>query len=149
MSKVLKSIVGLVIVGATIGLAAAPAKAESKAAQCKRFDQAVSSFNKQFSNFKRDPNQPYSANADRFLSNSESAIKRFQAQQFTDPKIRSFQQSTLNSFVQLHNGMVSRAEAGEKHDRQSYTAASQQIEQDVKQLGPLSRKVESYCGRSK
>jgi hypothetical protein len=149
MSNILKSIVGLAIITSTIGLAAAPAKAESKAAQCKRFDQAVSSFNKQFSNFKRDPNQPYSANADRFLSNSESAIKRFQAQQFTDPKIRSFQQSTLNSFVQLHNGMVSRAEAGEKHDRQSYIAASQQIEQDVKQLGPLSRKVESYCGRSK
>jgi hypothetical protein len=149
MSKILKSIVGLVIVSASIGLAAAPVRAESKAAQCKRLDQAMTVFGKQFLSVKRDPNRNYSENVDRLLSTSERALKQFQAQKFSDPTIRGFQQTTLNVFVNVHNGTINVAEAVERRDRNAADRAYKQVLADLQPLQPLGEKYEAYCGRSK
>jgi membrane-bound lytic murein transglycosylase len=149
MSKVFKSIVGLLIVSSSLAFAATPAKAESKTAQCQRFNQASRSFGKQLSSIQRDPNQNYSANVDRLLSNSETGLKQFQAQQFSDPKIRGFQQSTLNIMVQFHNDMITTAEAVERNDHVAFTRDYKQMMSALQPLKQLSKQYESYCGRSK
>jgi hypothetical protein len=147
MSKILKSIVGLVVVGAAIGLAAAPAKAESKAAQCKRLERSIVAFGRQLPDMK--PNQNYSSHMSQWLAASETGLKQLQSQKFSDPKIRSFQQSTLNVFVQAHNSMIGLVESVERRDRSGYTVAANQISEDLKPLKPLGQRVEAYCGRSK
>jgi hypothetical protein len=149
MSKIFKSIVGLVIVGAAIGLAAAPAKAESKAAQCKRFEQVGQTFNKQFLGVKRDPNRNYSENINRLVNTSEKALKQFQAQKFSDPKIRGFQQTSLNVFVRFHNGMITTAEAYERNDRPAADRAYKQMMSELEALRPLGKQYDAYCSRSK
>jgi hypothetical protein len=149
MSKIFKSIVGLVIIGAAIGLAAAPAKAESKTAQCQRFKQATTVFGNQYSKIKRDPNQSYSANMDRFLSNSENALKRFQVQQFSDPKIRGFQQGTLDIMVRFHNDLIDIAEAAERRDSQGYASAYTKMLSGLQLSGnQVEKQYKAYCGRS-
>jgi hypothetical protein len=147
MFKIFKSIVGLAIVGATVGLAATPAKAESKTAQCVRLGQAVSTFGKQLPHMQ--PGQSRSSNIARYLNASEAGLKKMQAQKFSDPKIRRFQQSVLNIFVQAHNDMISLVEAGERRDRPAFINASNRIDQDLAALNPLGNQVEAYCGRSK
>jgi hypothetical protein len=149
MSKILNGLVGLVIIGGAIGIAAAPAHAESKAAQCQRFKQANLIFAKQLASIKRDPNQGYSANADRYLSASEAGLKQFQMQQFSDPKIRGFQQGALNLYVQAHNNMISLFEARERHDRPGTTSAYNQLIADLQPIGPLDKQAVAYCGRLK
>jgi hypothetical protein len=149
MSKILNGLVGLLIISSSIGLAATPAHAESKAAQCQRFNQASRSFGKQLSSIQRDPNQNYSANVDRLLSSSETGLKQFQAQQFSDPKIRGFQQSTLNIMVQFHNDMITTAEAVERNDHAAFARDYKQMMSALQPLKQLSKQYESYCGRSK
>jgi hypothetical protein len=149
MSKVIKSIVGLCLISASIGLAASPAKAESKAAQCKRFDQAMTVFGNQFLSVKRGPNRDYSEHVDRLLSTSERALKQFQAQKFSDPTMRGFQQTTLNVFVTVHNDTITVVEAVERRDRNATDRAYKQVLADLQPLQPLGKKYEAYCGRSK
>jgi hypothetical protein len=147
MSKILKSIVGLAIIGSSLAFAATPAKAESKVAQCRRFGQAVATFGNQLPDVKRD--QDYSSQMSQWLSASEAGLKQLQSQKFTDPKIRSFQQSTLNVFVQTHNDMISLVESAERRDRSGYMVAAKQIDQDLKAFKPLGKSINAYCGRSK
>ncbi len=149
MSKILKSIVGLAIITSAIGLTATPAQAESKAAQCKRFDQAGRVFGQRLYSLRRDPNQNYTANIDRLISNSETGLKQFQAQKFSDPKIRGFQQSTLNIMVQFHNDMITTAESVERRDRAAFTGNYKQMMSALQPLKQLSKQYEAYCGRPK
>ncbi len=149
MSKVLKSIAGLVIIISAIGLTATSAKAESKAAQCKRFDQAGRVFGQRLSSVRRDPNKNYSANIDRWISSSETGLKQFQAQKFSDPKIRGFQQSTLNIMVQFHNDMITTAESIERRDRAAFTGNYKQMMSALQPLKQLNQQYEAYCGRPK
>jgi hypothetical protein len=149
MSKILNGLVGLVIIGGAISFAATPAHAESKAAQCQRFKQANVIFAKQLASIKRDANQGYSANTDRYLSVSEAGLRQFQMQQFSDPKIRGFQQGALNLYVQAHNNTISLFEARERHDRPAFNSAYKQMLADLQPIGPLDKQAVAYCGRSK
>jgi hypothetical protein len=146
MSKMLKSIVGLVIVGATIGLAAAPAKAESKIAQCKRFDQAMTVFNQQFSSKQETIGQSRTAKLDLLLNNSEKALKQLQSRQFSDPKIRSFQQSALNVFVQFHNDMADATNAIDRQNRPAAETAFKRMLLAENRLKQLDQRFHGYCG---
>jgi hypothetical protein len=144
MSKVFKSIVGLVVVGAAIGLAAAPAKAESKAAQCKRFRQSVRTFSQQLPDMK--PNENYNDHMSQWLDASEAGLKQLQSQKFTDPKIRSFHQTTVYVLVRSHNYMRGTVKSVEHRGRSSYLV---EPKQNVKVLSSLGESIEAYCGRSK
>jgi hypothetical protein len=95
------------------------------------------------------PGQSHSSNIARYLNASEAGLKKMQAQKFSDPKIRRFQQSVLNIFVQAHNDMISLVEAGERRDRPAFINASNRIDQDLAALNPLGNQIEAYCGRSK
>jgi hypothetical protein len=147
MSKILKSIVGLVIISSTIGLAAAPAKAESKPAQCQRFGQALVTFSQQLkSAAQRDPNQSYSANMDRLLSGSEQALKQLQSRKFSDPKIRGFQQNTLNIMTRFHNNIIDASKMAERHDRPATDRAVNKMMADLQPLEQMAKQANPYCG---
>ncbi len=147
MSKVLKSIVSLAIIGSSLAFAAAPAKAESKVAQCKRLNHSLIKYANQLPEMKRV--RDYSSDMSQWLNASEAGLKQLQSQKFTDPKIRSFQQSTLNVLVQAHNDMIGLVESVERRDRSGYLVAAKQIDTDMKALSTVGKKIESYCGRSK
>jgi hypothetical protein len=149
MSKILKSIVGLAIITSTIGLAATPAQAESKAAQCKRFDQTMITFTQQLDSAKFDRSQNPSAFFKRWLSTSEKGLKQLQSKQFSNPKIRGFQQTALNIFVDVHNNVIGGAEAFDKRDRAAFENSYQQVSAASKPVIKLRRQFDAYCGRAK
>jgi hypothetical protein len=150
MSKILKSIVGLAIITSSIGLTATPAKAESKPAQCKRFKQSIAAFNRQIHNAVAHNTKDPIDNINRRLSVNESGLRQLQAKQFSDPKIRSFQQSALNIHVRFHNDLASLGDAIENGDR----AAARSIYKEMMTTAigssdAVDRQIVSYCGRSK
>jgi hypothetical protein len=149
MSKVFKSIVGLAIITSSIGLAATPAKAESKPAQCQRFGQALSALSQHLVSARRNPNLSRDANTDRLLVASEKGLKQLQSRQFSDPKIRGFQQTTLNTMTRFHNNIITLVEVSERNDRPAVDRALQQLSTSLKPLDSLSKQVDAYCGRSK
>jgi hypothetical protein len=148
MSKMLKSIVGLAIISSVIGLAATPAKAESKAAQCKRFDQAMIAFTKPLVNTSVERSNPVE-NADRLLKLSSSGLKQLQSHQFSDPKVRGFQQTALNIYVKLHNDLASLADAAEKGDRTTANQSYQGLFTAIQPETQLKQDYRAYCGRPK
>jgi hypothetical protein len=146
MSKILKSIVGLAIITSTIGLAATPAKAESKAAQCKRFDQAMTIFGQQLDSIRYDENQSSTANYDRLLSTSKKELKQLQRKQFSDSKIRGFQQRALNTFVNVHNNISNAADAADRNDRAGYERIYAQLKPTIQPIRQLRKEFDKYCG---
>jgi hypothetical protein len=147
MSKMLKSIVGLVIVSASIGLTASPVKAESKLAQCKRLQDSIKTFARQL---KMPHEQSHTAYLNQWLRNSETGLKQLQAKQFSDPKIRGMQQASLDLLVQLHNDTITTVEAVERRDRAAYNQAYQQMDANFKtSTNRVEKQFATYCVRSK
>jgi hypothetical protein len=149
MSKMLKSIVGLAIISSAIGLAAAPAKAESKAAQCQRFGQSMVTFSRQLAAVQSQSNRDLVPSLDRWLQTSNQGLKRMQSMQFSDPKIRGFQQTALNVYVDLHNTMSGLADALERHDRDGARNAYQGLFTAIQPETQLKQDYRAYCGRPK
>jgi spore coat protein CotF len=144
MSKILKSIVGLAIITSTIGLAATPAQAESKAAQCKRFDKAMVALTNPHSLINNPSNNAVSV--DQFLGVMSTGLKKLQRSQFSDPKIRGFQQSALNIYADLHDNLISMMEA---KDQATAVSASQQLSSTIEPEAKLKQQFVAYCGRAK
>jgi hypothetical protein len=149
MSKILKSIVGLAIITSSIGLAATPAKAESKAAQCKRFDQTMNAFAKPITSIAKNRSNNPQADADRMISVIGTGLKKLQGSKFSDPKIRGFQQTALNIYVDLHNNLANVADAAERGDRATTITAYQQLVAGVEPEARLQKQFVAYCGRPK
>ncbi len=149
MSNILKSIVGLVIIGATIGLAATPAKAESKTAQCKRFDQAMNTFAKPITHIGKNRSNNAMTDIDQILRVLSPQLKQLQSRQFSDPKIRGFQQSALNIYVDAYNDLANIADAAEKGDRATAVNAYQQLVTSIQPEAQLQKQFVAYCGRPK
>jgi hypothetical protein len=148
MSKILKSIVGLAIITSSIGFAATPAKAESKAAQCQRFSQTMVVFTKSIAATENRGNDNI-ANADQLLNVMATGLKKLQRTQFSDPKIRSFQQSALNIYAGLHDNLANVVDAAEKGDRATAINAYQQLLTSVEPEARLRQQFRAYCGRPK
>jgi hypothetical protein len=149
MSKILKSIVGLVIIGSSLAFAAAPAKAESKPAQCQRFKQAIVTLNRQLAKGKYDKSQSYLANVDRYLSTAEPSLKQLQSRQFSDARIRGLQQATLDLHVKLYNDIANIGDAVEQRDKAAAQSAFQQLITAADSANGINRQIAAYCGRSK
>ncbi len=147
MSKVLKSIVGLAIITSTIVLAATPAKAESKLAQCQRFDQAMTLLRQQINRIEYDQNQTSRANYNRLLGTSKKRLKQFQRHQFSDLKIRSFQQRTVNTWVNVHKNISSAADAADRDDRVSYEDLYVQLMPTIQLIRTLRQDFDNYCAQ--
>jgi hypothetical protein len=148
MSKILKSIVGLAIISTTIGLAATPAKAESKTAQCKRFDQAMNTFAAPISRIGKSRSNG-TAHADQALQVLSTQLKQLQSRQFSDPKIRGFQQSALNIYVEAYNNLASVTDAAERGDRATAISSYQQLLTNAEPEARLQKQFVAYCGRAK
>jgi hypothetical protein len=149
MSTILKSIVGLAIISSAIGLAASPAQAESKVAQCKRFDQAMNTFSKPIAALRANRSNNPKADGDRLLKIMSTELKKLQRHQFSDPKIRGFQQSALNIYVKLHDDFADLADAAEKGDQATAKQAYQQLFTAIKPSTTLYNQFTSYCGKPK
>jgi hypothetical protein len=149
MSKILKSIVGLVIISSTIGLAAAPAKAESKPAQCQRFGQTMIAFTKPISSISNNRSNNSTANANQLLSVMGTGLKKLQRSQFSDPKIRGFQQSALNLYAGLHDNLATVMDAAERKDQATAINAYQQLLAGIEPEARLQKQFVAYCGRPK
>jgi hypothetical protein len=149
MSNILKSIVGLAMITSTIGLAATPAQAESKAAQCKRFNQAMTTFAKPITNIARNRSDNPQADADQMLGVLGTGLKQLQSRQFSDPKIRGFQQTALNMYVDLYNNLANLTDAAERGDRATTISAYQQLLTVVEPEARLQKQYVAYCGRPK
>jgi hypothetical protein len=147
MSKVFKSIVGFAIISSAIGLTAVPAKAESKVSQCQRFDQSMTTFMHQLDN--ADHHQPPSVYLNSLLSSSEKELKQLQSRQFSDPKIRGFQQKALNTLVAFHNNVINAADAVDRHDRAGFDSAFNQVRSSVQPIKSLRKEFDNYCGQPK
>jgi hypothetical protein len=149
MSRIFKSIVGLVIISSAIGIAAAPAHAESKPAQCQRFKQAIGAFNQQIYQAHANRSQNSIANIDRMLKVTENGLKQLQKKQFGDPKIRGFQQSALDIHVKLHNDLASIGDAVERGDQSSAKSIYVEMLTTIHSAHEVDKQVVSYCGRYK
>jgi hypothetical protein len=149
MSKILKSIVGLAIISSSLAFAATPAQAESKAAQCQRFNQTMNAFAKPISAAYKQRGSNDQANADRLLSVLSTQLKQLQNRQFSDPKIRGFQQSALNIYVGLHNNLADVVDAADRGDRAAAISAYQQLLTGVEPEVRLQKQFVAYCGRPK
>jgi hypothetical protein len=147
MSKVLKSIVGLVIISSAIGLAAAPAKAESKAAQCQRFNHAMVDFDRQFAGVHYESGQNPTENVNQILDVSAAALKQLQSRKFSDPKVRGLQQTALNIYVRLHNNMVDMRDGFAQGDHAAATQAYKQYATNLKSRSALKQKFATDCTR--
>jgi hypothetical protein len=146
MSTILKSIVGLAIISSTIGFAATPVKAESKAAQCNRFVQAMSVFKQQLRKGD-DPRKSRIEKINHLLKNSEIAIKQLQGRQFSDAKLRGFQQAELNVFIKLHNIMSSGADAIDRGDSVADKNTSKQLVAVAAAGREVSKRADAYCNK--
>lgn len=149
MSKIFKSIVGLVMIGSSLAFAAAPAQAESKTAQCQRFKQAILTLNRQLEKGKYDKSQAYLANVDRYLSAAETGLKQLQSRQFSDARIRGLQQATLDMHVKIYNDIANIGDAVEQRDKAAAQSAFQQLITTANSANGIDRQFISYCGRSK
>jgi hypothetical protein len=149
MSNILKSIVGLAIISSAIGLAATPAQAESKTSQCKRFDQAMVKFSQPITSIAKNRSNNAMADADKMLAATAAGLKQLQSRQFSDPKIRGFQQSALNIYVDLHNNLARLADAAEKGDQATTINAYKQLLTGIEPEVRLQKQFVAYCGRPK
>jgi 16S rRNA C1402 N4-methylase RsmH len=149
MSNILKSIVGLAIIASSIGLAATPAKAESKTAQCKRFDQAMNTFAKPITSISKNRSNNPMADADQMLSVLSTQLKQLQSRQFSDPKIRGFQQSALNIYVDAYNNLANLTDAAERGDQATTINSYQQLLTSIQPEARLQKQFVAYCGRPK
>jgi membrane-bound lytic murein transglycosylase len=147
MSKILKSIVGLAIISSTIGLAAAPAQAESKTSQCQRFEQAMNQLSQQINRIEYDQNQTSRVNYSRLLGTSKKRLKQFQRNQFSDLKIRSFQQRTVNTWVNVHKNISSAADGVDRDDRVSYEDLYVQLMPAIQLIRTLRQDFGNYCSQ--
>jgi hypothetical protein len=149
MSKILKSIVGLAIISSSIGFAATPAKAESKASQCQRFGQAMITFNQQFSNVTSQRSSNPAASIYQLVDASGKGLKQLQSRKFDDPKIRGLQQTALNVYVTFHNDMIGVAEAVERRDRVAAIQAYEKMMTAIEPEAKFRQQYVAYCGRPK
>jgi hypothetical protein len=151
MSKVLKSIVGLCLISASIGFIASPAqaKAESKVAQCKRFDRAMNTFSQPIVALQSSRTSNPKADGDRLLTVLSTELKKLQRHQFSDPKIRGFQQSALNIYVKLHDDFADLADAAERGDQATAKQSYQQLFTAIKPSETLYKQFTAYCGKPK
>jgi gas vesicle protein len=149
MSKIFKSIVGLAIIGSSLAFAAAPAKAESKPAQCQRFKQAIVTLNRQISSAKSNSSSNSVENLDRLLNATATGLKQFQNRQFSDPKIRGFQQSALDIHVKLHDDVTNLADAIEGGNQSAAEQIFGQFATAVSAANKVDKQIAAYCGRSK
>jgi hypothetical protein len=149
MSKIRNGLMGLVVMGAAVGLAATPAQAESKVAQCKRFDQAMNSFSQPITSLRANPSSNPKADGDRLLKIMSTELKKLLRHQFSDPKIRGFQQSALNIYVKLHDDFADLADAAERGDQATAKQSYQQLFTAIKPSETLYKQFTAYCGKPK
>jgi hypothetical protein len=145
MSKILKSIVGLAIISSSIGLAAAPAHAESKALQCRRLYQGVTTFGQHSAS--NVPSNNTLADLDQYLASSEKALKALRNQQFNDPKIRGYHQRLLNLFVAVHNSTADIGDHIQARNLDAALADRQRLTKTLPAAGQkLGQEIRIYCG---
>jgi hypothetical protein len=153
MISLRNSLIGLCLISSTLTLAATPTQAapakESKASQCKRFEQAVLSYGNSLSpkGLNAIKGKTYSDRMDQLLAKSEASAKRLQAHRFSDPKIQRYHQATLDITVAIHNNFVALVNAVETRD----SAGINQVGSDFQsmfnspELKQLDKAMRSYC----
>jgi hypothetical protein len=156
MSKILKSLVGLVVVGAAIGLSATPTKAtpvkipakpisvkaESKASQCKSFKKSlVSYYQKMGASFTDDVwgDGDFNTGFARMRQANSKNRQQFQSIKFGDPKILKIRQSILDAATEWDKGVIEISKAQNEEEVSLILLAM-----GVKQLGFASPAYE-YC----
>jgi hypothetical protein len=132
MSKFCSSFVGLFVIGATIGVTIHPSQAtpapatsaktgESKAAQCKRFDKALTAY---YAGTPSELTQKDDINTvlDKVLKSAKADRQTLQSIKFTDPTILKIRQSILNTGIDLDQGNIKLRDALIRHDAKALRA---------------------------
>jgi hypothetical protein len=83
------------------------------------------------------------------LSVLSTQLKQLQSRQFNDPKIRGFQQSALNIYVDLYNNLASVTDAAERGDRATTISSYHKLLAGSQPEAQLQKQFVAYCGRGK
>jgi hypothetical protein len=150
MSKILKSIAGILIISTSINLAATPATAESKTSQCKRFHQANVALSNQIPHASSENvDQNRRAEAERISLGLKTGLKAFKLKKLSDPKIRSFQQATLKTLVQFDNDLMKFIESTEHEGLAEMSQKARKMKMNIPALESIGDQTNAYCGRPK
>ncbi|MBE9028637.1 hypothetical protein IQ266_02550 [filamentous cyanobacterium LEGE 11480] len=143
-NKIYQATIGLLLIGSSLSLTTLPAQAESRAAQCQRFDHAMNTFARQLATAKKGNRNPIS-NLNRWLNISEKSLKQLQNKQFSDPQVQAFQQKALDIYVNVHNSMIGIANSVEARDRQAAMLAYGKLFKSIQPEKQLKRQLSNYC----
>jgi hypothetical protein len=140
-------LLGLVMIGAVLGGVTIPAQAESKVAQCRRFDQAMMRFGDSLVATNQSERKDPVVHADRLLAVFKTQLKQLEGQKFADAKIRAFQRQAISLNIAAHNDLTHMTNAYEKGDRATFDTYRTRYQQAPPRVGELERQFLKYCGR--
>lgn len=125
---------------------AQPQSPESKQSQCQRFEAGMVRFNANLTARENDRNTQREL-VERLIIVLKSEIQQLESQTFSDAKIQSFHQLSLNSIIAAHDNMVDYGSAVDRGDQTKADAAFGNLQLMPYQISDVLKQFEQYCGK--
>lgn len=140
------AIVAIASVGYMTTIHAQPQPPESKQSQCQRFEAGMTRFNTNLTARENDRNTQREL-VERLIVVLNSEIQQLESQTFSDAKIQSFHQRSLDSIIAAHRNMVDYVSAVDRSDQAKADTAFGNLQLMPYQISDVLKEFEQYCGK--
>ncbi|HIK19134.1 MAG TPA: hypothetical protein IGS53_28155 [Leptolyngbyaceae cyanobacterium M33_DOE_097] len=149
--KIRYSLLGLamIVISSVINIttsSAQPQPPESKQSQCQRYEAGMARFNANLTARENDRHTQREL-VERLIVVLKSEIQQLESQTFSDAKIQSFHQRSLDSIIAAHNNMVDYVSAIDRGDQAKADAAFGNLQLIPYQISDVLKQFEQYCGK--